>query len=318
MSDIRKPPGTCECCGYISSWGWGEICRVCYWEGDRVQEDDPDYVGGANVISLREAQENFRVHGTTDPPGLHQGAAAARERYAPDPAWRPVAAARDLSSSPAEAREAFERLCSADRWYFVGESRGWTDTGAAAAIVTERLAQEGWQVLDQTRGDANIVRTLSCSVDDVQFEVSIFGTPHLALSVYITRRILAALGPERWGECFLQISERLNLDIARSSPSLTIVSDLDEAEVEGPVAFVDWIQYWSPSKVARWGLETLTRGPFARVDACDNGGAAVWLVRDPLIEPMSRATAAAFLGLTLRNTLRKDDTTGEWLSIPWP
>jgi hypothetical protein len=28
-------PITCPCCGYISSWGWGEICGVCDWEGEK-------------------------------------------------------------------------------------------------------------------------------------------------------------------------------------------------------------------------------------------------------------------------------------------
>jgi hypothetical protein len=39
---------------------------VCRWEDDNVQYDDIDYGGGANRVSLREAQENFRRHGVSD------------------------------------------------------------------------------------------------------------------------------------------------------------------------------------------------------------------------------------------------------------
>lgn len=34
-----------------------EICPVCGWEDDPLQRDEPDYDGGANRVSLREAQQ---------------------------------------------------------------------------------------------------------------------------------------------------------------------------------------------------------------------------------------------------------------------
>jgi hypothetical protein len=43
-----------------------EICQVCFWEDDGVQFDDPDYEGGANKVSLRQARENFRQFGASD------------------------------------------------------------------------------------------------------------------------------------------------------------------------------------------------------------------------------------------------------------
>lgn len=54
---------TCPCCGYKTLSkeppGTFEICIVCGWEDDNVQFRDPDYRGGANKESLREAQQNF-------------------------------------------------------------------------------------------------------------------------------------------------------------------------------------------------------------------------------------------------------------------
>jgi hypothetical protein len=30
------------------------ICDICEWQQDAVQEDDPDYTGGANCMSLNQ------------------------------------------------------------------------------------------------------------------------------------------------------------------------------------------------------------------------------------------------------------------------
>ena len=57
----------CACCGFKTlekpghdTWG---ICHVCFWEDDPVQNETPDYQGGANKESLREAQANFKKLG---------------------------------------------------------------------------------------------------------------------------------------------------------------------------------------------------------------------------------------------------------------
>ena len=54
----------CPCCGYytLSSPGAYEICPVCFWEDDPVQEDDPDISGGANELCLNECRENFEKY----------------------------------------------------------------------------------------------------------------------------------------------------------------------------------------------------------------------------------------------------------------
>ena len=36
------------------------ICPVCGWENDLVQNENHDYVGGANQLSVNQAREAFR------------------------------------------------------------------------------------------------------------------------------------------------------------------------------------------------------------------------------------------------------------------
>jgi len=54
---------TCPCCGYKTldeePPGTFAICKICFWEDDNIQFDDPDYEGGANSESLRQAQQSF-------------------------------------------------------------------------------------------------------------------------------------------------------------------------------------------------------------------------------------------------------------------
>lgn len=55
----------CSCCGCyaLAEDEEFEICPVCFWERDHVQESQPDYAGGANKMSLNEAQENYARYG---------------------------------------------------------------------------------------------------------------------------------------------------------------------------------------------------------------------------------------------------------------
>jgi len=60
----------CPCCGFKSLTeqppGTYDICEICFWDDDGVQYNDPDYAGGANKVSLREAQLNFREFGACE------------------------------------------------------------------------------------------------------------------------------------------------------------------------------------------------------------------------------------------------------------
>jgi hypothetical protein len=63
MEDGRFP---CPCCGFLvldeQPPGTYIICEVCNWEDDAVQFTDPDYEGGANLRSLNQQREFFRLH----------------------------------------------------------------------------------------------------------------------------------------------------------------------------------------------------------------------------------------------------------------
>lgn len=48
-------PRVCACCGK-SIVGFYGVCRVCGWENDPLQNERPDYGGGANRMSLNEAR----------------------------------------------------------------------------------------------------------------------------------------------------------------------------------------------------------------------------------------------------------------------
>ena len=57
----------CVCCGNITLEHqeplYYEICPVCFWENDPIQNNDPDFRGGANEISLNEAILNYKEFG---------------------------------------------------------------------------------------------------------------------------------------------------------------------------------------------------------------------------------------------------------------
>jgi len=59
---------TCACCGYktLDEKGNYEICPICFWEDDPVQEADPWFEGGANTPSLYAAQKNYKSFGAME------------------------------------------------------------------------------------------------------------------------------------------------------------------------------------------------------------------------------------------------------------
>lgn len=64
----------CPCCGYktIDQPNAYEICPICFWEDDCVQLQDPLYEGGANTVSLYDAQRNFEKYGACDSAFIHE------------------------------------------------------------------------------------------------------------------------------------------------------------------------------------------------------------------------------------------------------
>lgn len=58
----------CPCCRFWTIFdecppGTYQICPVCNWEDDNVQYYDPNFRGGANEMSLNEAQNSYKLIG---------------------------------------------------------------------------------------------------------------------------------------------------------------------------------------------------------------------------------------------------------------
>ena len=74
----------CPCCGYLSlnsELSDYEICPICFWENDLVQQMDPTYTGGANVVCLREARENYRKYGVSEKRFKHSVREPKKEEF---------------------------------------------------------------------------------------------------------------------------------------------------------------------------------------------------------------------------------------------
>lgn len=95
MADPSSPAFPCPCCGYLTSSGPGsyDICPICGWEDDISQLRFANMAGGANRLSLCEAQLNFAKSGASDPVLLAGGRIKVRPRIDEprDPHWRVIA-----------------------------------------------------------------------------------------------------------------------------------------------------------------------------------------------------------------------------------
>ncbi|HEY7280281.1 MAG TPA: CPCC family cysteine-rich protein [Actinomycetota bacterium] len=82
----------CPCCGYLTSSSPGsyDICPVCGWEDDLSQLRFANSPGGANRLSLRDAQRNFAEHGFSDPELVVDGKLQVQsaQGFTRDPSWR--------------------------------------------------------------------------------------------------------------------------------------------------------------------------------------------------------------------------------------
>ena len=83
---------TCPCCGYksleLEPTDTYEICEICFWEDDGVHFRDPDYEGGANNVSLRQAQKNFLQFGACEE-GYFGFPNKMTNQYVKDLEWKP-------------------------------------------------------------------------------------------------------------------------------------------------------------------------------------------------------------------------------------
>lgn len=93
-------PLTCACCGYrtlAGARGGYEICPICFWEDDPVQINDPHSRGGANTVSLVDAQTTFQAHGWSDRVYAERVRSIDLAYDVRDPAWRPYVDALDAA-----------------------------------------------------------------------------------------------------------------------------------------------------------------------------------------------------------------------------
>lgn len=53
----------CPCCGKhtLEADSMFDVCNNCGWQSDPVQNEDPNYTGGVNVMSLNQAKEAYKA-----------------------------------------------------------------------------------------------------------------------------------------------------------------------------------------------------------------------------------------------------------------
>ena len=66
-----------------------EICPICFWEDDGLQFRRPTMPGGANQVSLVQAQRNYQDFGACDQHGRRFVRPPTPDEPR-DPAWRPI------------------------------------------------------------------------------------------------------------------------------------------------------------------------------------------------------------------------------------
>jgi len=87
----------CPVCGYLvfnEPPGSYAICPICFWEDDEVQLRYPLMAGGANHVSLYEAQHEFMKNGASEY-RLTGHVRKATESDRREPHWRPFDPASD-------------------------------------------------------------------------------------------------------------------------------------------------------------------------------------------------------------------------------
>ncbi|MBF5046007.1 hypothetical protein FGE12_26580 [Aggregicoccus sp. 17bor-14] len=113
-------PHPCPCCGYLQFSeppGSYDICPICFWEDDGLQlEFATTLEGGANHITLLEAQRNYRRFGACVE-SMRASVRAATSDDARDPTWRPIDPEQDsFADWDEDARE--RAPAGADRYYW--------------------------------------------------------------------------------------------------------------------------------------------------------------------------------------------------------
>ncbi|HEY4178237.1 MAG TPA: CPCC family cysteine-rich protein [Kofleriaceae bacterium] len=92
----------CACCGSLtmSEPDSYDICPVCFWEDDPVQNANDAVDGGANTVSLREARRNYLQFGVSEPEFIDKVRSATADETPP------FGADRKLSLLPLQSEQA--------------------------------------------------------------------------------------------------------------------------------------------------------------------------------------------------------------------
>ena len=97
----------CPCCGYLvfeESPGSYEICPICFWEDDLTQLRFPRMSGGANRVSLIEAQENYFRYAVSEL-RFRTNVRAAEASDVREPQWRRIDIRVDGIEEPIEGKD---------------------------------------------------------------------------------------------------------------------------------------------------------------------------------------------------------------------
>lgn len=79
----------CPCCGHRTITDQFDICPVCFWEHDPVQEADPEDAFGPNRVGLRQAQRNYAALRVSHPRHAKSVRPPLDDEIL-DPAWKPL------------------------------------------------------------------------------------------------------------------------------------------------------------------------------------------------------------------------------------
>lgn len=65
---FAKKKFACPCCGYftLDSRQCNDICPICFWEDDPLDNEYPDETGACNKVGLNQARKNYLEFGACE------------------------------------------------------------------------------------------------------------------------------------------------------------------------------------------------------------------------------------------------------------
>lgn len=163
---------TCPCCGYKTLEneppGTYDICPICFWEDDPIQYEESYYSGGANHISLIEAQKNFKEFGACDKsmlaylrkPNKYDIIDSDWQPYVLDEDARAEEIVIDLSNvkSIKELHQVLKKELCFPEFYGMNWDAFW-DAITGLVMLPQRLIIKGWSNIEKNYPkDSRIMR----------------------------------------------------------------------------------------------------------------------------------------------------------------